>query len=304
MRVRTHSRTWSTSISSTPGAQHDHRRDALAPLLVGQADDRGGGDGVVLEQRVLDLGGPDVLAAADDGVVGAALAEQVALDVDPAAVAGVEPAVGVDLRLGADVGAAHLVAADQDLAGHLGVELGAAVVDDADLDAGDGLADRREALLEHRLVAVEREAVVVGPEERDGAARLGEPVGVHEVGLGHQVQRPLEHRRVHAGARRTRGCAASGTRASGSASITATMRSSMVGTTRRVRDALALHGGDPLLGGEAGERHDPPADPRGAQHRRDARDVERRHRHDRRLVLTRAERLERVHHVAEQLRRG
>ena len=95
----------------------------LAPLLVGEADDHGGRrDGVVLEQRVLDLGGADVLAAADDGVVGAALAEEVALDVEPAAVAGVEPAVGVDLRVGADVLAAHLVAADQDLAGLVGAE--------------------------------------------------------------------------------------------------------------------------------------------------------------------------------------
>ena len=87
---------------------------------------------------------------------------------------------------------------DRDATVARAVELGATVVDDADFDAGDGLADGRQALLEHRLVAVQREAVVVGSEEGDGAARLGEAVRVHEVGLGHEVQRALEHRRVHA----------------------------------------------------------------------------------------------------------
>ena len=93
------------------------------------------------------FGGADVLAAADDRVVGAAFAEQVALDVDPAAVAGVEPAVGVDLGLGADVLAADLVAADVDLAGRVGADVGAVGVDDADLDAGHGAPDRREPVL-------------------------------------------------------------------------------------------------------------------------------------------------------------
>ena len=127
------------------GPERDHRRDPLAVLLVVEPDDGRDGDGVVLEQGVLDLGGRDVLAAADDGVVGAALAEQVALDVEPAAVAGVQPAVGVGLGVGADVLAADLVAADLDLAGLVGAEVVAAVVDDADLDAGQRLADRRQA---------------------------------------------------------------------------------------------------------------------------------------------------------------
>ena len=104
------------------GPQRDHRRDPLAVPLVVEADDGGDGDGVVLEQRVLDLGGRDVLAAADDRVVGAALAEEVALDVEPTAVAGVQPTVGVGLGVGADVLAADLVAADLDLSGLVGAD--------------------------------------------------------------------------------------------------------------------------------------------------------------------------------------
>jgi hypothetical protein len=48
----------------------------------------GPGRGRVGEQGVLDLGGSDVLAAADDGVVGAALDEQVAVGIEPATVPG------------------------------------------------------------------------------------------------------------------------------------------------------------------------------------------------------------------------
>src|SRR4029079_18383048 len=98
------------------GAQRDGGDDALAPLLVGETHHAGRGAGVVGEQRVLDLGRADVSAAADDRVVGATLAEEVAVDVEPAAVAGVEPAVGVGLRVDVGVRATDLVAADLDLA--------------------------------------------------------------------------------------------------------------------------------------------------------------------------------------------
>ena len=118
------------------------------------------------EQCVLDLGGADVLAAADDRVVGATLAEQVAVDVEPAAVAGVEPAVGVGLRLDVGVRAAHLVATDLDLAGRVDAEVGAGLVGDPHLDARHRLADRRQARGPHRVVAVHRETVVVGAEQR------------------------------------------------------------------------------------------------------------------------------------------
>ena len=53
---------------------------------------------VVAHEHVLDLGGGDVLAAADDRVVGPPLDEEVALAVDPTPVTGREPALVVDHR--------------------------------------------------------------------------------------------------------------------------------------------------------------------------------------------------------------
>src|SRR5215470_4293829 len=50
--------------------RHDDRGEALAPLLVGYADHDDRLDRRVLDQHILDLGRGDVLAAADDDVVG------------------------------------------------------------------------------------------------------------------------------------------------------------------------------------------------------------------------------------------
>src|SRR5207302_6914372 len=50
-------------------AEHDQRLDGLAPLLVGDADHGGLGDGGVLVEAVLDLDRRDVLAAGDDHVL-------------------------------------------------------------------------------------------------------------------------------------------------------------------------------------------------------------------------------------------
>ena len=284
------------------GAQRDHRRDLLAVLLVGEADDRGDRDGVVLEQRVLDLGGADVLAAADDGVVGATLAEHVALDVEPAAVAGVEPAVGVDLRVGAHVLAAHLVALDQDLARLVGAERVARLVDDAELDARHRLAHRPEAGGEERLVAVEREAVVVGSEDGDGAAGLGEAVGVDEVDLGEEHQRAPEDRRVHLGAAvRQRPQRRDPQRLVGLHGLDDLAEHGR--HEHGVGDALVARGDQPVLGREAhaGHGHDAPTDVGVAEHRGDAGDVERRHHHDGGFVLAGRRELERVEDVGEQL---
>ena len=49
-------------------AQHHGAVDGLAPLRVRAAEDAGLGDGRMGEQRGLDLGGRDVLAAGDDRV--------------------------------------------------------------------------------------------------------------------------------------------------------------------------------------------------------------------------------------------
>ncbi len=75
-------------------ADADDRADLLAEPFVGHADDRGFGDVRVLVQRGFDLGGVDVLAAADDDVLQAVDDVEVAVGVETAEVAGVEPAVG------------------------------------------------------------------------------------------------------------------------------------------------------------------------------------------------------------------
>ena len=74
------------------GGMH-HHRELLAPGLVGHAE---GGDLVDLgafEDRALDLGGIDVLAATDDQVLGTVRQEQVAIVVEVTDVTAVEPAV-------------------------------------------------------------------------------------------------------------------------------------------------------------------------------------------------------------------
>src|SRR5215470_5462482 len=55
--------------TDAPRAKHDEGLDGLAPLLVGDADDRDLGHGGMLEEAVLHLDGRDILAPADDHVL-------------------------------------------------------------------------------------------------------------------------------------------------------------------------------------------------------------------------------------------
>ena len=75
------------------GGEGDVGDGHLAGVDVGPADRRGRGDLRVGEQRVLDDRGVDVVAAADDQVLGPAGEADEAVLVDAAEVAGVEPAV-------------------------------------------------------------------------------------------------------------------------------------------------------------------------------------------------------------------
>jgi len=163
-----HSRTCSTSMGVDAGAQCDHGGDLSPHTGSGRPTTAAVEMRRVAGARLSTSAGPMFSPAADDGVVGATFAEQVAVDVDPAAVAAVKPAVGVDLRIGADVVAADLLASDEDFAGFIGCHLVAFDVDDADLDAGTGRPTDASGL-ERGSIAVEREAVIVGAEERDGA---------------------------------------------------------------------------------------------------------------------------------------
>ena len=83
------------TIASSPRvrrAQHDERLDDLPALLVGRADHRALGDGLVAQQHVFHLERGDVVAGRDDHVVGARLVEEVAVGVLQVGVAGVVPA--------------------------------------------------------------------------------------------------------------------------------------------------------------------------------------------------------------------
>src|SRR5213078_3009374 len=95
-------------VGTRPCPHGDHGGDDLPPLLVGDADDGGGGDIRMAEQGVFDLAGRQVLAALDDDVVGPALDEDIALGIEVGEVAGNEPAAVV-WGLGRVV---HVVAGD------------------------------------------------------------------------------------------------------------------------------------------------------------------------------------------------
>ena len=94
----------SSSVSVDSSADLDDRLDLLAELGMGHADHGGVEHLGVGDEAVLDLDAVDVLAAADDHVLLAVGDEEVAVGVDLADVAGVEPAVAD--RLGGRLGLA------------------------------------------------------------------------------------------------------------------------------------------------------------------------------------------------------
>ena len=81
-------------------AKHGKGGDRFAPDVVGQADDRDLGDGGMGGERVLDLARIDVVAAGHDHVRGPIDQGQIALRVEPADVAGPEPAAGKEGQSG------------------------------------------------------------------------------------------------------------------------------------------------------------------------------------------------------------
>ena len=83
----------SSAVDGGARGEHDVGDGDLAGVPVRAADGRGGADRGVREQGVLDHRGVDVVAAADDEVLGPAGQVDVAVGVDRAEVAGVEPAV-------------------------------------------------------------------------------------------------------------------------------------------------------------------------------------------------------------------
>src|SRR6476659_6815051 len=98
----------------------------------------------MLAQDALDLGGRDVLASADDRVVGAPADEQVALLVEVSNILGGKPAVRIEHRSDPGVAARHLLPADEELAGFARAQHGSVLCPDLHLNGGDGLTDGTE----------------------------------------------------------------------------------------------------------------------------------------------------------------
>ena len=119
--------------------QHRH----LAVGGIGASDHGGLGDLRQLVDDDLDFPGIDVLAAADDHVLGPVDQDQVAVVVEVTDVAGVQPAVDDGLRgllRSVQVATHHVVALDDNLAGLTVGDRAARLVDDP-----DGLPGQRQS---------------------------------------------------------------------------------------------------------------------------------------------------------------
>ena len=162
----------------------------LAGVPVGAAHGRGVADGGVAQQRFLDHPRVDVVAAADDEVLGPAGEVHEAVGVDTAEVAGVQPAVADDAlpahpgaaegRIG-DVAGEHGGPADREHAGLAGSAVRPAPVvadpDGFDLLSGQGAADRPGPFL-------------AGPGPGARAGRLGKPVALQQAPPGVRGRSP------------------------------------------------------------------------------------------------------------------
>ena len=142
----------------------DERDDLLAVQLVRAAEDAHRRHSFVLEQRILDVTREDVEAAADDQILLPVDDGEVAVVVEPAHVAGVQPAVAD--RLGRELGRVPVARHDQ-----VGANADFAV-DDAHLGSRDGRADRPGPRASRRI-------------RGDECRRLRQPVALADLDARH-----------------------------------------------------------------------------------------------------------------------
>ena len=127
------------------GFDDDAGAPDFAPFVVGNADQRGFGDGRMGVHDAFDLSRVDVLAAADDHVLEPPDDRIAAVGVADRQIAGVEPAV--DDRLGGRFGVVPVAggdvpAPDDQLARFAGIGLGSIRADGFDVDVKERVADR------------------------------------------------------------------------------------------------------------------------------------------------------------------
>ena len=161
---------------AAPARERDVRDGDLAGVRVGPTDGGHSGDRRVLEQRILDRRGIEVVAAADDQVLGAPGEPDEPIRVHGGQVAGVEPvvhdlAVGAQLRVG--------VASDE----VAGEAVGTAEYERPDLAvrqerplAGDLVDGDSARLLVGQALPYRSLAGSVGPAERAGTRALGQAI--------------------------------------------------------------------------------------------------------------------------------
>ena len=130
----------SRRLDRRTGLEHDERLRDFAEAFVGNADHGDLRDARMAQHQVLDLGGIRVEPADDEHVLDAPDDAQVAVGVDRAEVAGVQPTVGVDRGRGrfrvVEISARHRLAAHDDLAGLARRGVGARFRDGPNFEAG------------------------------------------------------------------------------------------------------------------------------------------------------------------------
>ncbi len=168
MAIRARHQSTISGAESLTGSGHHERHPDLTEALVGDSDHRHLPDVGVVQHEVLDLGGIGVEAAHDEHVLHPPDDAQATGTVDHADVPGAQPPVGRQRQLGGlgivEVAGHDAPAAQHHLTGLSGGDV-PTVVDDADLEAGPGPADRGGDGLD----------VVVGGRRRR-RSRLGEAV--------------------------------------------------------------------------------------------------------------------------------
>src|SRR6201999_1144982 len=125
--------------------ESDRGADLFAKGVVRDADDGGLGHVRVLVEHLFDLARVDVVAAADDHVLGPVDDVEVAVLVDAPDVAGIQPSVGGDRGLGGvrqiPIALHHVVAPDLDLTRLPSRDLDSVQINHPHLDAVDRGAD-------------------------------------------------------------------------------------------------------------------------------------------------------------------
>ena len=180
--------------------QFDIGTGQFAGAGVRLADGTGEGHGRMRKQRILDLGRVDIMAAANDQVLGPPGDPEIAIGVDPAQIAGAQETVlgeKIVVLVGFGIGRAFEDAGigHADLAHLVGCAFGKTLgqlPQDAHMGIGQGNADRA-----HLLDAVDRIAT-------DQTGRLGQAIAFGDLdpGRGLEAVVKLDRQRGRAGNRR------------------------------------------------------------------------------------------------------